>query len=267
MSSALARSLAEHGFEGARVAVVLGSGLGGFAERLEGAHAVPFADLAGMPASSVPGHAGAFRIGSIAGVRTIVQAGRVHLYEGRSGAEVGASVRAFAALGVRALVLTNAAGSLRGDWRPPLLMRITDHIDRQGGTPLGLGEGGRGSPYDPELGSVFDGAAAEAGVALARGVYAGVLGPAYETPAEVAMLRWTGADAVGMSTVREAQAARVAGLRVAAVSCVTNLAAGLAPHGLSHADVVRAGADLTERLAALLARAIPRMAAASGVAR
>lgn len=261
-SGSLARSLAEHGVEGARIAVVLGSGLGGFSRCLQGGRAVPFAGIDGMPGSSVPGHAGRFVIGTIAGEGVLVQEGRVHLYEGWRVRDVCASVRAFAELGVRALVLTNASGSLRPAWKPPLLMRITDHIDRQGATPLAPGEGGCGSPYDPGLGAALDRAAGEAGVALERGVYAGLLGPAYETPAEVAMLAWMGADAVGMSTVREAQAARAAGLRVAAISCVTNLAAGLGLNALSHEEVVRAGAEATDRIVSLLVRAVPRIAGA-----
>ncbi|MFN0006520.1 MAG: purine-nucleoside phosphorylase [Planctomycetota bacterium] len=258
-SRRISRSLTELGFAGARVGVVLGSGLGGLARCLKREREVPFAEVEGMPESSVPGHAGRFVIGTIDGERVLVQAGRVHLYEGWSVRDLCASVGAFAELGCRALVLTNAAGGLRPTWKPPILMRIVDHIDLQGSTPLAPGRGGRGSPYDAILGDAFDRAAEAAGIEIARGVYAGLLGPSYETPAEVRMLAWMGADAVGMSTVREAQAARASGLRVVAVSCITNFAAGLGPDGLSHDEVVRAGASVTEQFGSLLAQAVPRV--------
>ena len=267
MAGRISRSLAERGFEGARIAIVLGSGLGGFSRRLEHAREVPFAEVDGMPGSSVPGHSGRFVVGTIADERVLVQEGRVHLYEGWSVRDVCNPIRAFSELGCRALVLTNAAGTLRSTWRPPLLMRLADHIDRQGLTPLAPGTGGRGSPYDPALGEALDLAAEAVGVPLARGVYAGLLGPSYETPAEIRMLAWMGADAVGMSTVREAQAAWAHGLRVAAISCITNFAAGMGGDPLSHEDVLRAGGAATEQLASILAHALPRFAraiAASG---
>jgi purine-nucleoside phosphorylase len=260
MADPISRSLAAGGFDGARIAVVLGSGLGGFSRSLELEREIPFARLAGMPGSSVPGHAGRFLIGSIGGERVLVQEGRIHRYEGWSVRDVCRSVRAFADLGCRALVLTNAAGGIRPDLKPPLWMRLTDHIDRQGAGTLAVTEGGRGSPYDPELGEALDRSAEDAGVPLARGVYAGLLGPAYETPAEIRMLAWMGADAVGMSTVCEAQAARASGLRVAGLSCITNPAAGMVQGALAHEDVVRAGALATESFGSLLALAIPRIA-------
>jgi len=256
----ISRSLAELGFVGARIAVVLGSGLDGLTRRLERLREMPFTAVDGMPKSSVPGHAGRFVLGELGGQRVLVQAGRVHLYEGRSVREVCASIRAFAELGCRAVVLTNAAGGLRPEWKPPTLMRLTDHVDRQGRKPLDAGEGGRGTPYDGELGEALDRAAVATGIRLARGVYAGLLGPSYETPAEIRMLGWMGADAVGMSTVCEAQVARACGMRVAAISCITNLAAGLGSHALSHEDVVRAGAAATEPFVSLLGRAVPEMA-------
>jgi purine-nucleoside phosphorylase len=259
-SQRISRSLTQLGFGGARIAVVLGSGLGGFAQCLKREREVPFAEVDGMPESSVPGHSGRFLIGTLGGERVLVQAGRIHLYEGWGARDVCASVSAFADLGCRVLVLTNAAGGLRRTFEPPVLMRLVDHIDLQGETPLTHGKGGRCSPYDPALGEVLDHAAESAGIELARGVYAGVLGPSYETPAEIRMLAWMGADAVGMSTVAEAQAARASGLRVAAVSCITNLAAGIGEEVLSHAEVVRAGSSVTERFASLFAQALPRIA-------
>jgi len=259
----LVASLRAHDLEGARVALVLGSGLGAIAQRLAEARQVAFDRLDGMPASGVAGHAGAFVAGRVAEVRVLVQQGRVHLYEGRGALEVTRSVRAFASLGVKALVLTNAAGGLRAEWTPGTLMRITDHLNMQGETPLTSGEGGCGTPYDDALGAALDEAARDAGLALERGVYAAVRGPSYETPSEIGMLRGLGADAVGMSTVLEALAAHAAGLRVAAVSLVTNPAAGLATGRLSHAQVVAAGAAAAQRIGALLAAALPRLAAAS----
>jgi purine-nucleoside phosphorylase len=171
------------------------------------------------------------------------------------------AVRAFGALGVRALVLTNAAGGMKRAWTPPTLMRITDHVNLQGRTALLPGEGGAGNPYDSGLGEALDEAARTGGVALERGVYAGVLGPSYETPAEIRWLASFGADAVGMSTVCEAQAARAAGMRVAAISCITNLAAGLSPGPLSHREVVEVGKQASKRFCDLLEAAVPRLAA------
>jgi purine-nucleoside phosphorylase len=259
----LAASLRAHGVEGARVALVLGSGLGAFAARLEGARSIPYAELDGMPGSAVPGHAGRLALGEVRGVRVVVQQGRAHLYEGWSAHEVTRAVRALARLGVRALILTNAAGGLRREWTPPALMRIGDHLNLQGRTPLLAAEAGLGTPYDPRLGAALDEAARVAGVVLQRGVYAGVLGPSYETPAEIRMLAAFGADAVGMSTVCEAQAAHAAGMRVAAVSCITNLAAGISPEPLAHADVVAAGARIARPFCDLLEAAVPLAARCS----
>jgi purine-nucleoside phosphorylase len=260
----IARSLAELGVAEVEVAWVLGSGLGAVADRLAAPRSIPFSEVDGMPVGKVPGHAGRFVIGTVAGTRVLVQQGRVHRYEGWSDEEVCGSVRALAELGCRALVLTNAAGGLRPGWPLPSLMIVTDHIDLQGGAGL-RGAGGpravsRRPPYDPEFGTALLRASAESGETLASGVYAGVLGPSYETPAEVAMLAWMGADAVGMSTVREASAARAVGMRVAAVSCVTNRAAGLAGEPLSHRDVLRAGELASEGLGSLLVRASPAIA-------
>jgi purine-nucleoside phosphorylase len=276
----------------ARLAVVLGSGLGDFARRLDRARSIPYAELRGMPASTVPGHAGRLVLGELAGVRLVVQEGRRHRYEGARVEEVTRAVRAFAALGVGGLLLTNAAGGLRPEWTLPALMRVLDHVDLQAGRRPGFSfetgavgrsnvahrrlqlpvgsdrsSGRRGGPdgdcavYDADAGRAIDLAAKEAGIPIVHGIYAGLLGPSYETPAEIRMLRWLGADAVGMSTVAEAAAARLAGMRVAAVSCITNPAAGIASGPLSHAEVVAAGASAAERFAALLEAALPRFAA------
>lgn len=256
----LTESLRRHGVGDARIAFVLGSGLGGFADRIEDAKAIPYAELDGMPTSSVPGHAGRLVLGTLNGVRVVAKQGRVHLYEGWSSHQVTRCVRAFAALGVRGLVLTNAAGGLHDDWPVPTLMRITDHLNWQGRTPMAPHETALGTPYDDELGGALDDAAAEVGVDLQHGVYGALLGPTYETPAEVRSLRWAGADAVGMSTALEALAASSAGMRVAAVSCITNLAAGITGDELNHDEVVEAGAQAAADFARLLEAAVPRIA-------
>ncbi len=257
----LADSLREHGVGEAYVALVLGSGLGDFVDRVRGATTIPYDAIEGMPRSAVPGHAGKLVVGDVGGVRVVVQQGRVHLYEGWSAHEVTRAVRAFGSVGVRGLVLTNAAGGMRREWAPPTLMRITDHVNLQGRTPLLPGERVSGAAYDAELGAALDEAARASGVTLERGVYVGVLGPSYETPAEVRYLREFGADAVGMSTVCEAQAARAAGMRVAAISCITNFAAGLSPGPLNHAEVVDVGRQAARAFCDLLETAVPLLAA------
>jgi len=260
----LAEELASRGMERFELAVVLGSGLGAFAEQLDKINVLSFQDLTAMPASRVPGHAGRFVLGELAGVRVLVQEGRVHLYEGWSSGEVTASVRAYAQLGARTLLLTNASGGLIRGWKPPCLMRIEDHVDLQGHPPLRPGEEGRGTPYDQEAGRALDEAAAEVGIELRRGTYAGVLGPAYETLAEIRMLMGMGVQAVGMSTVAEASVGHAAGLRVAALSAITNPAAGIGELTLDHSAVVAAGNALSGDMCALLAAAIPRLAALNG---
>lgn len=258
----LAQELRARDLAGARVALVLGSGLGDFAERLDPARAVPYGELEHMPQSRVEGHAGELLRGTLSGVEVLVQRGRVHLYEGWSAAEVTRAVRAFAELGCEALVLTNAAGGLRPEWPPGTLMRITDHLNLSGRPPLRPQEAGRGNPWDRELLLALEAAARDSGVPLESGVYAAVLGPAYESPAEIRMIRAAGADAVGMSTAAEATAGHACGLRVAGVSLVTNAAAGLAAEELSHQDVLAAGRAAAPALGQLLAAAIPKIAAA-----
>jgi purine-nucleoside phosphorylase len=249
--------------EGVELAFVLGSGLGAFADCLGDARRIPYERIEGMPRSTVPGHAGALVVGELSSARVLVQQGRAHLYEGRSPREVSRAVRAFARLGCRAVVLTNAAGGLVRDWPPGTLMRVRDHINLQGATPLELHELGVGAVYDEELGRALERGAADAGVALASGVYAGLRGPSYETPAEVALLRAIGADAVGMSTVLEALAARAEGARVAAVSLISNAAAGTTGAPLAHEEVVAAGREAAGRFCSLLERATPHLLAAA----
>jgi purine-nucleoside phosphorylase len=255
----VARALRERGCGDARVALVLGSGLGAFADRLEGARLLPFADAHGMPQSTVPGHAGRFVHGTLDGVPVLVQQGRVHLYEGRRTDDVTCAVRAFAELGVELLLLSNAAGGVRPAWAPGTLMRITDHVNLTGRVPPLSSPALAGAVYDAGVAARIDAAARAAGVALERGVYAGLLGPSYETPAEIRMARWMGADAVGMSTVVEALAARSAGMRVGAISCITNHAAGVGTAPLSHAEVIAAGRAAAGTFERLLAAAVPAL--------
>jgi len=255
----LAEALAERGAKDCRLALVLGSGLGDFAKSLEDAETILGHELADLPGSAVPGHAGRIVIGTCEGERVLVQQGRVHLYEGWSGWEVTRAVRAFARLGIGRLVLTNAAGGIRSEIEPPALLRITDHLDLQGSAPLYPAERGQRSPYDPGLGEALERAAHSVGVPLYRGVYAGLLGPSYETPAEIAMLARLGADAVGMSTVAEASAAAAAGMRVCAISCISNAAASHERDPLSHAEVVAAGKLVAKSFVRLLRRAVPEL--------
>lgn len=256
----LVEALRQRGAAEARVAFVLGSGLGAFADAFEGARVVPYAELPGMPASAVPGHAGRLVLGRVAGVAVLALQGRAHLYEGWSVREATRAVRAAAGLGVRAVVLTNAAGGLVPEWGVPSLMALEDHLNLQGRAPLAASERGLGTPYDPALRAALERAARGVGVELRHGIYAGLLGPTYETPSEVRMLRRSGAQAVGMSTVQEALAAHAAGARVAAVSCITNLAAGITGEKLDHGEVVEAGRQAASSFQALLEAATPLLA-------
>lgn len=229
-----------------KVALVLGSGLGPYADTLGASVAVPYDRIPGFPVSTVQGHAGRLVVGTVGATRVACMQGRMHLYEGHPAASLAVSVRTLKRLGVETLVLTNAAGGLRADLTPGSLMMLEDHINFSGHNPLtGPNDEAVGprfvdmtDAYDPGLRRRLAEAAAETGVELKAGVYLQVAGPNFETPAEVRAYRILGADAVGMSTVPETLAARHAGMRVAAVSVITNLAAGLAGHALSHAETI-----------------------------
>lgn len=250
-----------------RVGVVLGSGLGVFAESLEGLVKIPYRDLPHMPSSAVQGHPGNFCFGRVAGVEIVCMQGRVHLYEGHSIDQVVHGVRTMARLGVRSVFLTNAAGGLEPSWSPGDFMVVTDHINLTGMSPLvGPNDEALGprfpdmtAVYDEELRMMLHEIADKAGIQLRAGVYAALLGPSYETPAEVRMLRILGAQAVGMSTVPEAIALRHMGVRVGALSCIANLAAGIATRPLKHEDVEATmrtlGGHLTTLLMGWIARA------------
>jgi purine-nucleoside phosphorylase len=259
---ALERAVRERTDLRPRVGIVLGSGLGGLADELGDAVAIDFADLPGWPAATAPGHVGRFLLGRLEGVPVAMLQGRFHLYEGNDPGLVVQPVLLMGRLGARTLVLTNAAGGIDPDFGPGTLMVITDHLNLTGRTPL-LGPNaddvGPRFPdltvaWDARLRKVLADAAAAEGVALAEGVYAGLLGPAYETPAEVRMLRTLGADAVGMSTVLEAIAARWAGLEICGVSLVTNAGAGYTGEPLSHEEVLDAAAEAGPRLARVIRR-------------
>ena len=242
-----------------QVALVLGSGLGALADAIEGGESVEYAALPGMKTSAVVGHAGRFRTGRLFGQRVIAMQGRVHLYEGHSAAHVVMGVRLMLQLGAQTLLVSNAAGGIRSDLTPGTLMLITDHINLTGQSclvgpddpALGPRFPDMSQGYDPELLALAQRVAARGQLRVAAGVYAGLLGPTYETPAEIRMLRTLGADAVGMSTVLEVIAARHMGARVLGISCITNLAAGLSSQPLSHAEVeqtARASRDRFTRL-------------------
>lgn len=255
------RACSELVLEDVSLAFVLGSGLGAFADELEDAAFVPYDQLRGMPQSAVPGHAGRLVSGIVPGtdLRVLVQQGRVHFYEGWSAFDVTRCVRALAAVGIKGLVLTNAAGGVNPTYQPGTLMRIRDHINLQGASGLYPGEGGARDVYDPAWGVLLDSVAARTANALEIGVYVGNLGPAYETPAEVELARRLGGDAVGMSTVLEAAAGAAAGMRVAAVSCITNVAASKANAPLSHQEVMETGQAVAARFRQLLADATEPM--------
>jgi purine-nucleoside phosphorylase len=254
------------------VGLVLGSGLGGFADRLERAVAIPYAEIPSFPVSRVPGHAGRLVLGELsAGGRTLGVAamqGRVHTYEGWAAADVAFGARVLCALGVKLLVVTNAAGGVNPAFGSGELVRIVDHLNLSGQNPLAGENDDRIGPrfpdlsdaYDARLGALLDATARSLGIPLATGVYACMPGPSYETPAEVRMLRALGADLVGMSTVPEVIAARHMGVPVVGISVVTNPAAGLTRRPLSHDEVSRTAEQVRDRLSALVGGFLPEAA-------
>lgn len=243
-----------------RVAMVLGSGLGGFAEVCAKHFEVPYAAVPELPVSAVPGHAGKFVGATLGGVPLLLAVGRVHFYEGHPARQVTAHVRLMASLGPRVLVLTNAAGTLNPAFEPGGWMMLSDHLNLTGASPLTGGANffDMSEVYDGNLRRMFRERARELGLDLHEGVYAGLPGPQYETPAEVRMLRLLGADAVGMSTVFEAMQARALGLRVAAFSCLTNWGAGMAESTLSHHEVMETGRSSAAVLGGLLEASLRR---------
>ena len=242
------------------VGLVLGSGLGDFADTLEDAVRVPFADIPNFPQPTVEGHTGAFVFGKKQGKQVVALQGRLHYYEGFTQQELTLPIRVLAALGTKSLVLTNAAGGVNLNFRPGDLMLISDHINFSGSDPLigpNLDSFGPRFPdvsdlYTKSLRTAILDKAAEAGIPLQQGVYMMYSGPNYETPAEIRAFRILGADAVGMSTVPEALVAAHCGLQVVGVSCITNMAAGVLPVKLNHAEVVETAALVHDRFHKLL---------------
>jgi purine-nucleoside phosphorylase len=249
------------------VAVVLGSGLGDFADTLADAKAFPYSEIPNWPASTVVGHAGKLVIGTLTGKRVAALSGRVHFYEGHDMRTVTFATRAAARLGVRTLILTNAAGGINLSFKPGTLMVMDDHINLLGTNPLVGANDDRFGPRFPDMTMVYskrlrdlaDEAARQRGLGLAHGVYAAVHGPSYETPAEIRYLRTIGADAVGMSTVPEAIVARHMGLEVLGISCITNPAAGVLPRPLVHDEVMEVARRVRGEFASLLGGIIERL--------
>jgi purine-nucleoside phosphorylase len=250
------------------IGIVLGSGLGSLADDLENPIAIPFAELPGWPAATAPGHVGRLLLGRLGGKPVVMLQGRFHVYEGNDPGLVVQPVLLFGRLGARVVVLTNAAGGVDPGFGPGTLMVIADHLNLTGRTPL-LGPNADAigqrfqdltDAWSPRLREALHAAGRAEGVDLADGIYAGLLGPQYETPAEVRMLRGLGADAVGMSTVLECIAARWAGLEVCGVSLVTNAGAGYSGEPLSHEEVLAAGAEAGPRLARVIRRFVAELA-------
>ncbi len=248
-------------------AIVLGSGLGAFAERLESPTVIPYGDIPKWPASNVIGHAGKLVVGRIAGRDVAVLSGRVHFYEGHPLTTVTFSTRVLARLGVKTLVLTNAAGGINTSFSPGTLMVIDDHLNFMGSNPLvgpnddrfGVRFPDMTEVYSSRLRRVADEAAAAAGVPLRHGVYVGLHGPSYETPAEIRAFRTLGADAVGMSTVPEAIVARHMGVEVLGISCITNPAAGVLPAPLHHDEVMEVARRVSGQFMSLLEGILGRL--------
>ena len=250
-----------------KVGVILGSGLGAFARRVDEPLAIPYRDIPNFPVSGVQGHAGELMLGTVGGVPAAVMNGRVHYYEGYSMEKATFPVRVLAALGVTRLVVTNAAGAVNSTFAPGDFMVIVDHINLTGQNPLRGPNDERLGPRFPDMSStywiegrkIWHEAARDAGIPLHEGVYCGLAGPSYETPAEIRMLQRIGADTVGMSTVAEVIVAAHAGIKVAGLSVVTNRAAGLSSSPLSHDEVKEVGARVQGVLCDLLAGVVGRL--------
>lgn len=247
-----------------RIAVVLGSGLGGFADDFEDAAAVPYEEIPGFMRSTAQGHAGRLVAGKVDSVPIVAMQGRVHYYEGYSLEEVTFPIRTFGLLGIKTLILTNAAGGINVQLTQGGLMVLTDHLNLMGDNPLRGPNDERFGPRFPDMSSVYSPelqelAVEEAkaiGVEMRRGVYCALSGPSYETPAEIHLLRTLGADAVGMSTVPEAIVARHMGLEVLGISCITNLAAGIGDEPINHDEVMATGDRVRESFTELLRRIV-----------
>jgi purine-nucleoside phosphorylase len=247
------------------IGIILGSGLGAFADHIDEATAIPFTEIPHFPQSTVPGHSGRLVIGTLQGVPVAVMQGRVHAYEGYSPEEVTFPVRVLGRLGVKTLIVTNAAGGIRLDMKQGDLVLLSDHINFTGRNPIVGKNDERFGPrffdmttaYSQRLRRLAAAAAQRQDFSLAEGVYLCVLGPSFETPAEIRAFRALGADLVGMSTVQEVITARQMGIEVVGISCVTNLAAGIQPEPLSHEEVIETGHRVAARFTQLLTALVP----------
>lgn len=251
-----------------KVGVVLGSGLGAFADALINAVRIPYREIPGFPVSTAAGHAGELILGQMGDTDVAVMSGRFHLYEGYSASEIVCGIRLFQQLGVKRVILTNAAGGIQLAFDEGALVLISDHINLQGTNPLlGPNDEALGprfpdmtEAYSKRLRAIAHETAAALGIRLFEGVYAGLLGPSYETPAEIRYLKAIGADLVGMSTVAEAIAANHMGMEVLGISCVTNIAAGLIDKKLNHQEVLEIGQRVSGKFIALLTALLPKLA-------
>jgi len=249
------------------VGVVLGSGLGAFADKLSDRTVIPYGEIPGWPASTAVGHAGKLVIGSLDTLPVAVMSGRPHLYEGHTPSQVIFPIRVLHAFGVRSMVFTNAAGGINNSLEPGCLVLISDHINLQGSNPLTGPNDDLMGPRFPDMTEAYSrhyrdlarDVATELCIYMPEGVYAGLLGPSYETPAEIRFLQRIGADVVGMSTVAEVIAANHMGMKVLAVSCVTNMAAGISEKKLSHDEVIETGAAAADTLVKFLRMVLPRL--------
>jgi purine-nucleoside phosphorylase len=251
-----------------KIALVLGSGLGAFADELASPTRIPYAKIPAFPRSTVAGHAGQLVIGKLGDVPVAVMQGRVHLYEGYSPQEVAFPIRVLGRLGIRSVILTNAAGAINRDYSQGALVAIRDHINLQGANPLmgpnderfGIRFPDMSQAYAPEYRAIAQREAKRIGISLHEGIYAALRGPSFETPAEIRFLKTVGADLVGMSTVLEVIAARHMDIRVLGISCVTNMAAGILDQPLTHAEVMETGERVKGQFIALLRAVIPSLA-------
>lgn len=251
-----------------KIALVLGSGLGAFADEFAAAVRIPYARIPHFPRSTAIGHAGQLVIGKVGDVAVAGMQGRVHLYEGYSVKEVVFPMRVFARMGVKAVILTNAAGGVNREFSQGCLVALRDHLNLQGVNPLSGPNDDRFGPRFPDMSKAYEPSframameeGRRLGIAMHEGVYAALAGPSYETPAEIGYLRTIGSDLVGMSTVPEVIAARHMGMKVLGISCVTNMAAGILDQPISHIEVLETGERVKSQFVALLRAVIPRMA-------
>jgi purine-nucleoside phosphorylase len=272
LAEAAAQSILQRTSLRPKIGLVLGSGLGDFADSLSDATRIPYHEIPAFPRSTAIGHAGQLVIGNSNSIPVAAMQGRVHLYEGYSPQQVAFPMRVFGRLGIRSVILTNAAGGINLRYQQGALVLISDHINLQGNNPLvgpnddrlGLRFPDMSSAYDKSCRAIAKEEAAKLGMTLQEGVYVALLGPSYETPAEIRYLRTIGADLVGMSTAFEVIAARHMGIKVLAISCVTNMAAGILDQPLSHAEVMETGARVRSSFEALLRAVLPRIANDTG---